>query len=264
MSREGDVLVLRPLSEDEARFFGGVFASGARACRIADGAYNATRTRAARVALLGEAAKQADVVVLHVAIVDAGTHLGRVVRDGPRAVLRAIGLRASERGDRLERGRFVHAFFDDEDVLAEIHEAGLRVVARRGSMFALEGGAPAAERPEPFARELARVAATIRIAERTRSESPERAVREMRARGAHAHTRGPGGAAGLRGGIGWIDALMPGGASCYRRILTEIALDRGAASETVVFGLDVGKTGHIALANREDMTFDVAFEIPPP
>ena len=53
-----------------------------------------------------------------------------------------------------------------------------------------------------------------------------------------------------------------GGASCYRRILLESALDAGAARETVVFGLDVGSTGHVAFEDREERAFDVSFAIP--
>jgi hypothetical protein len=84
----------------------------------------------------------------------------------------------------------------------------------------------------------------------------------MRARGATATARGPIGRARLRRAIGWVDALAPGGANCYRRALLEIALDAGAARETVVFGLDVGRTGHIAFEDREERTFDVSFAVP--
>jgi len=63
--------------------------------------------------------------------------------------------------------------------------------------------------------------------------------------------------------VGWTDALLPGSPSCYRRVLLEVALDGGAARETVVFGLDVGSTGHVAFENREERLFDVSFTIPP-
>jgi hypothetical protein len=49
--------------------------------------------------------------------------------------------------------------------------------------------------------------------------------------------------------------------NCYRRTLVELALDAGAAHETLVFGLDVGKTGHVAFKDREDVAFDVTFEV---
>jgi hypothetical protein len=43
----------------------------------------------------------------------------------------------------------------------------------------------------------------------------------------------------------------------------ELALDRGAAEETLVFGLDVGTTGHVAFKDTEERHFDVLFEIGP-
>ena len=72
-----------------------------------------------------------------------------------------------------------------------------------------------------------------------------------------------GARARLRRAIGWVDAAYPGkGANCFRRVLVEVGLDAGAAEETLVFGLDVGRTGHVAFKDTEDRTFDVAFEVP--
>jgi hypothetical protein len=59
-----------------------------------------------------------------------------------------------------------------------------------------------------------------------------------------------------------VDVAAPGGPSCFRRVLLETALDAGAARETLIFGLDVGSTGHVAFAGREERSFDVSFEIP--
>ncbi len=84
----------------------------------------------------------------------------------------------------------------------------------------------------------------------------------MRAHGRETRrSRGRVGRSRLRRAIGWVDAAFPGGPNCFRRTLMEIALDAGAAGETLVFGLDVGKTGHVAFKNAEDHAFDVAFEI---
>jgi len=144
------------------------------------------------------------------------------------------------------------------------------VVSRHGFVFTLrraeahEERSPP-ERAEPFAGELARVARRVReIDERRLRDTPQRVLAELRASGATAKERGPIGRARLRRAIGWIDAALPGGPNCYRRILLELTLDAGAARETVVFGLDVGSTGHVAFEDREERTFDVAFSIPAP
>jgi hypothetical protein len=55
--------------------------------------------------------------------------------------------------------------------------------------------------------------------------------------------------------IAWIDAHLPGGGNCYRRSLLEVALDRGAASETFHMGLraDGGaRSGHAWLGADVD------------
>src|SRR5258706_507164 len=77
-------------------------------------------------------------------------------------------------------------------------------------------------------------------------DSPEKAVSAMRAIGRNAAARDEIGRARLKRAIGWIDAVMPRGGNCFRRTLIELALDAGAAEETLAFGLDVGRTGHVA------------------
>ncbi len=118
-----------------------------------------------------------------------------------------------------------------------------------------------------FAVELARVVALAPAAERRRlREPPAAAVGAMRARGATEPEREPAARQRLRRAIGWVDALVPGGPNCYRRTLLELGLDAGAARETIVFGLDVGRTGHVAFKGREDETmqrFDVVYELGP-
>jgi hypothetical protein len=216
-----------------------------------------------------EAARRAarDEVVVHVVIADDKSHVGRLAIDLPRRVLRRAGVRTAEPGDRFGPDAYGHCFFDDESLLEEIARAGLTIAKRRGSELTLtrapvERGA--VEGAASFATELRRVASMVREVDARRMNEPPQSVLEaMRARGRTASARGPVGRARLRRAVGWIDALRPGGASCYRRVLLETALDAGAANETVVFGLDVGSTGHVAFEDREDRTFDVAFAIPP-
>lgn len=239
------------------------------AVHLDEGVYASVPTRRARVALLVHARSLArSEIVLHVIVQGAGTHRGRLVRDLPRRALRALRIpSAREPGDRTTRGGFVHLFFDEEPLRREIAEAGLVVAARRGDAWVLVPGEAAPERPASFAEELARVAAVVvEVERRRRRDAPERVVREMRARGAIERERGPVGRARLVRAIGWIDAALPGGQNCYRRTLLELALDAGAARETLVFGLDVGRTGHVAFKGREDGTmerFDVVYELGP-
>jgi hypothetical protein len=244
--------------------------SAADVVRIGEGIYRTIPGARARVRLL-EIAREAsrERVVVHVPITDEGTHPARAFIDAPRALLRRLGAAAPEPGDRFGPDGYAHLFFDEEALEREIAAARLAVVGRRGFTFELgraEARAQGDARGEAdaFAAELLRVAGALREAERARlRETPERALASMRARGRDRPRRTAVGRARLRRAIGWIDAVAPGGASCYRRTLLELALDGGAAREPVVFGLDVGRTGHVAFKDREDRTFDVAFEVGP-
>lgn len=236
---------------------------------ITRGVYMGIPTSAARARLLVAARDAArDAVLVHVPVVDDGTHVSRAILDAPRRILRRVGAAVPEPGDRFERGRLVHCFFDDEALLDEFARADLVVTKRDGFSFVLKrAGADEEQRPreraDSFTIELARVVPLVPAVDRARrNETPERALAAIRAMGGARITRGPIGRARLRRAVGWVDALMPGGASCYRRILLEVALDGGAARETVVFGLDVGATGHVAFDGREERTFDVSFAIP--
>jgi hypothetical protein len=238
-----------------------------RVVRIEPGVYNETRTKGARVELLTSAATIAPIVEVHAPLSTTGTHRGRVLVDLPRRGLRAAGREAAETGDRFGDA-FVHAFFDDEPVLEEAREAGLSFVARRGAWIVFERGPSPSENPDSFATELGRVVALALFAERLRRRAPPaEAVTTMRERGRMRASRGPIGRARLRRAIGWVDASFPGGANCYRRTLLETGLDGGAAMETLVFGLDVARTGHVAFKGAEEVaegSFDVLFEIPSP
>lgn len=239
--------------------------------RIERDVYARVPTAEGRVRLLSLAERAArSNVELHVLVSDEKSHLGRLAIDAPRRLLRAVGVRAAEPGDRFGPARYVHCFFDEETLLAELHRARLVVSSRRGFVFSLRRAEAhdersPEERPEPFSAELTRVARRVReVDERRARDTPQHVLAELRARGVTAKERGPIGRARLRRAIGWVDAARPGGPNCYRRILLELALDAGAARETVVFGLDVGSTGHVAFEDREERTFDVAFSIPAP
>jgi hypothetical protein len=175
-----------------------------------------------------------------------------------------LGLRVPEPGDRFPDGAFVHCFFDEEPLREEIHAAKLVVTQHHGESWTLRRGTPPREAPEPFRREIVRVARIVRELERSRlSDGPETIVRDCRARGSREKERGPIGRARLRRAIGWVDALSPRGPNCFRRTLLELALDAGAAREKLVFGLDVCRTGHVTFKGREDRTFDVVYELGP-
>jgi hypothetical protein len=240
------------------------------AVRLARNVYARVPTAAGRVRLLSLASRVAPEIALHVVISDDGSHVGRVAIDTPRRILRAIGAQVAEPGDRFGRERYAHCFFDEETLLDEVRDAGLAVAARRGFVFSLRRAdardtLSPSEHAEPFTTEVARVARRVRAIETKRlHDTPERVLGELRAGGATMQRRGPIGRARLRRAIGWVDAVVPGGPNCLRRVLLEVALDAGAANETVVFGLDVGSTGHVAFEDREERTFDVAFRIPPP
>jgi hypothetical protein len=234
--------------------------------RVAPGAYTETPTSEGRVRLLSAVAAFADRVEVHAPISTDGSYRGRLAFDVPRRIARCAGIPMAEPGDRLS-GAFKHAFFDDEALITEARRARLEFVARRGAWIVLEPRAtPPTEHASSFSREVGRALVAARDAERSRLRDPPRdAIERMRARGRLAAARGAIGRSRLRCAIGWVDAFAPfrGGPNCFRRTLLEIALDGGAAREAVVFGLDVGKTGHATLKDAEELPFDVAFEFPP-
>lgn len=226
------------------------------------GVYERIAGRRARVALLARAAALAPRVVVHVEPRPTARHLVRAALDGPRRVLRRLAV-LPEPGDRFPDEGYVHLFVDDEELLDEAAAAGLRFVARDGARLVLERGSDA-EDAKAFAVEVLRVLRVFpRIVALVRSATPDVMVRTARDLGRHAERRGPVGRARLHRAISWVDAMTPPAPSCLRRVLVESALDGHAARETLVFGLDVGRTGHVAFAGREVLRFDVAFEVPP-
>lgn len=102
--------------------------------------------------------------------------------------------------------------------------------------------------------ELFRVLSILPEVEQTRRViGIEPAVAAMRAHGARALQRDPAGRQQLRRAIAWVDARMQGGGNCYRRVLLELALDSGAASEQVGVGVRAKGgpgSGHAWLGRR--------------
>lgn len=112
--------------------------------------------------------------------------------------------------------------------------------------------------------ELVRALREIRRAEFLRmNRGPAEAVATQRARGRRRKARSETRRRLLRRAIVSVDARYPGGGNCFRRVLTELALDAGAADDRLVFGLDIGRTGHVAFEGTEDASFDVAFALGP-
>ena len=228
--------------------------------RIAEGVFSTLPASHAREELLRAAGDIAARIELHAPLSSEGTYVGRLAIDVPRRALRALGIAVAEPGDRFATAS-THAFFDDEALIREGTKAGLAFVHRRGAWIAFERtSAVREENAAPFPLELLRALAVIQDAERLRlRKSTEEAVAAMRARGQGEQARGPIGRARLRRAIGWADAFFPAGGNCLRRVLIELGLDSGAASEPLAFGLDVGGTGHVAFADAEELRFDVVF-----
>jgi len=74
----------------------------------------------------------------------------------------------------------------------------------------------------------------------------------------------------LRRIIQVFDRIGAGRPNCFRRVLIEVALDEGAAQETICFGLRAGLTeesGHVwfaSMAPPRDHAYDAQFSLRPP
>jgi hypothetical protein len=87
------------------------------------------------------------------------------------------------------------------------------------------------------------------------SRGPLPLITELRARAQTAPRRPERRRARLRRLIAAVDRRMPGGANCYRRVLLETSLDRGAAEESVHIGLRAHgglRSGHAWLGDNRD------------
>lgn len=111
------------------------------------------------------------------------------------------------------------------------------------------------------------VAVVLREVEEARfREGPEALVARMRERGLLTRPRSPAARRRLSSVIHRLDVLLHGEQNCYRRALVLVALDRDAANEPFVLGLDVpggGATGHAWVDGRDAAStkFDVEFRL---
>lgn len=115
-----------------------------------------------------------------------------------------------------------------------------------------------------FALELARAACVLPFVEAaSRFVGPRPIVDVLRTIGAFAPRRDPAARARLRRAIGAIDSRVWKKSGCYRRSLVEMALDRGAAAETLHIGLHAdGSEGHAWLdSETRKENFDLEITI---
>ena len=102
--------------------------------------------------------------------------------------------------------------------------------------------------------ELFKVTSIALFVNRSRSSvAPRDLIAVLRSSGATCAARDSHGRERLRRAIRFVDRCFPSGPNCYRRVLLEIALDSGAASEPLHFGLQFRgepKSGHIWLASQ--------------
>lgn len=84
---------------------------------------------------------------------------------------------------------------------------------------------------------------------------PNRAVRVARAVGQRVGSRAPQTRNVRLQAVNRVDAHVPRGGNCYRRVLMHVLMDRDAARQPVMFGLQGGgghRSGHAWLADAED------------
>jgi Transglutaminase-like superfamily len=114
--------------------------------------------------------------------------------------------------------------------------------------------------------ELVIVLAFLFPVERLRSSTgPQAAIATARRMGQRWGARGPARRALLRKAIRWSDRRLFAESNCYRRVLLEIALDRGAATEKVMMGFREGGgtgSGHAWLESDPPvMTYDAIVSV---
>jgi hypothetical protein len=109
-----------------------------------------------------------------------------------------------------------------------------------------------------FFLELPRVLIAVRTVERNRRSLPlHAAIRSSRRQATTSPLRSPESRRGLKRAIVAVDARYPGGPNCLRRSLLEMALDRGAAAESLFAGFKAGggqKSGHAWLMSDPSPT----------
>ncbi len=107
----------------------------------------------------------------------------------------------------------------------------------------------------------------LREVERARwREGPSALVSRLRQRGLRAAPRSPAGRQRLAQLLYHLDRLLHRRPNCYRRSLVRLALDRDAAREPFVLGLDLhatGATGHAWVEGTGEASnaYDVEFRV---
>jgi hypothetical protein len=118
-----------------------------------------------------------------------------------------------------------------------------------------------------LAADLVEAALLLHEVEEARwSEGPGELVSRLRARGIERAARSPAARLQLSRVIYHLDRLMHREPNCYRRSLTRIALEREAASEPFVLGLDLqaeGARGHAWVEGTTEAkgAYDVEFRV---
>jgi hypothetical protein len=116
--------------------------------------------------------------------------------------------------------------------------------------------------------ELLRVLRVLPSVEALRlTRGPRGAVETLRSRGSALAPVSEDRKPRLRRAIRLVDALMPGGGNCYRRVLLETRLDPGAAGRQILMGLVVGggpRSGHAWFAGDGEpprTTYDAVISV---
>jgi len=204
-------------------------------------------------------------VVLALRTVEGVPVWGRLVLDGPRAALGRILSFLPEPGTRFYPQGARHVYFTTTRLEAEIRDAGLAIRSWSGGVLRLgESGSFLDPAREAQAVHVVHVVAALVRAERLRRLAPREALSEARRIGETNKEREDAERRVLRDRIQELDGAIPPGPNCFRRVLAESLLDRGAAHERVILSLDLGKTGHAHFRSDPQgpqKAYDVDFEV---
>ena len=185
---------------------------------------------------------------------------GRILLDAPRAKI--LRVRVPEPGSRFFPSGATHLYFAHDELLAEAEEAGLGLVSWENATFVFRRGA----RPRTKATARASIPSLVKAvieADLLRRESPREALARARSRGKRETARTREERLALREKLAYVEGLVPPRANCLRRVLAEILLDHGAATDTVIFSLDLASDGHAHFRsdpNGPPRRYDVSFE----
>jgi hypothetical protein len=233
---------------------------------LAPGVYETTQGLSARQSLLARlhsALTNAGELVCYVTVSAEGALPGLLAIDWPRRALSQVGFKLAEPGARRDAQRFVREI----DLLREFAQAGFKRSGRGWNRFVFEKTAPFELEPAPLrARDLVALANAFQwLRTCVETESPKALLSLCRASGLQKRVRTPAERESLAWAACLFDAACPGRRGCYRRTMLQVAVDGGAAREAVVFGLDVGRTGHAWLESEAlaQKPFHVSFRIEP-